>query len=202
MFLDKNIYKYTDFDKNIDKNNLVVNHIDNNKHNNNANNLEFCTTSYNNRYSKNKSGKRLKVYQYNKQGKLLNTYVSICEASRVLNINARSLNRHCHLNDEYLGYIFMLKEVVWYGKSGTPWTKLIVEEFIREGMLSKDEEFIIRTRAKGYTITQQADALNMSPDNISKKISLLKRKYDEVAKYDPLLPPRKISKQERYMDSH
>lgn len=112
MFLDKNIYKYTDFDKNIDKNNLVVNHIDNNKHNNNANNLEFCTTSYNNRYSKNKSGKRLKVYQYTKQGKLLNTYVSICEASRVLNINARSLNSHCHLNDEYLGYIFMLKEVI------------------------------------------------------------------------------------------
>ena len=52
---------------NIDKNNLVVNHIDNNKHNNNANNLEFCTTSYNNRYSKNKSGKRLKVYQYNRK---------------------------------------------------------------------------------------------------------------------------------------
>ena len=83
-----------------------------------------------------------------------------------------------------------------------PWTKLIVEEFIREGMLSKDEEFIIRTRAKGYTITQQADALNMSPDSISKKIALLKRKYDEVAKYDPLLPPRRVSKQERYMDSH
>ena len=83
-----------------------------------------------------------------------------------------------------------------------PWTKLIVEEFIREGMLSKDEEFIIRTRAKGYTITQQADVLNMSPDNVSKKIALLKRKYDEVAKYDTLLPPRRVSKQERYMDSH
>ena len=83
-----------------------------------------------------------------------------------------------------------------------PWTKLIVEEFIQEAMLSKDEEYIIRTRAKGYTITQQADALNMSVDNVNKIIARLKKKYDEVQKYDPLLPPRKTSRQEIYMDNN
>lgn len=82
------------------------------------------------------------------------------------------------------------------------WTKLIVEEFIKEAMLSKDEEYIIRTRAKGYTITQQAMALNMSVDNVNKIIARLKKKYDKVSKYNPLLPPRKYSAKETYMDEH
>lgn len=82
------------------------------------------------------------------------------------------------------------------------WTKLIVEEFIKEAMLSKDEEYIMRTRAKGYTITQQAEALNMSVDNVNKIIARLKKKYDAVQKYDALLPPRKHSRQETYMDNN
>ena len=61
-----------------------------------------------------------------------------------------------------------------------PWTKLIVEEFIKDGMLSKEEEYIIRTRAAGHTITQQAEELHMSTDNVSKIIARLKKKYDIV----------------------
>ena len=83
-----------------------------------------------------------------------------------------------------------------------PWTKLIVEEFIKDGMLSKEEEYIIRTRAVGYTITQQAEDLHMSTDNVSKIIARLKKKYDMVQKYNPLLPPRKYSAKETYMDEH
>lgn len=83
-----------------------------------------------------------------------------------------------------------------------PWTKLIVEEFVKEAMLSKEEEYIIRTRAMGHTITKQADELCMSIDNVNKMIAKLKKKYDEVQKYDPLLPPRKFSKEEIYMDNH
>lgn len=83
-----------------------------------------------------------------------------------------------------------------------PWTKLIVEEFIKDGMLSKEEEYIIRTRAVGYTITQQAEELHMSTDNVSKIIARLKKKYDMVQKYNPLLPPRKYSAKETYMDEH
>lgn len=83
-----------------------------------------------------------------------------------------------------------------------PWTKIIVEEFIKDAMLSKEEEYIIRTRAKGYTITKQADELNMSVDNVNKIIARLKIKYDNVEKYNPLLPPRKFSAKETYMDTH
>ena len=83
-----------------------------------------------------------------------------------------------------------------------PWTKLIVEEFIKDGMLSKEEEYVIRTRAVGYTITQQAEELHMSTDNVSKIIARLKKKYDMVQKYNPLLPPRKYSAKETYMDEH
>lgn len=83
-----------------------------------------------------------------------------------------------------------------------PWTKLIVEEFIKDGMLSKEEEYIIRTRAVGHTITQQAEELHMSTDNVSKIIARLKKKYDMVQRYNPLLPPRRFSAKETYMDEH
>lgn len=82
------------------------------------------------------------------------------------------------------------------------WTKTIVEEFIKEAMLSDEEEFILRTRAKGWTVTQQAEALHCSVDTINKKIALLKKKYDKVQEYDPLLRPRKSSSKELYMDTH
>lgn len=82
------------------------------------------------------------------------------------------------------------------------WTKLIVEEFIKEGCLTKDEEEVLRTRASGYTITQQAMKLNMSEAKINKIIARLKKKYDVVSQYNPLLPPRKASAKETYMDTH
>lgn len=40
-----------------------------------------------------------------------------------------------------------------------PWDSRIVEEFVSRAMLSEDEEWIIRTRAKGMPRCQQADAL-------------------------------------------
>lgn len=82
------------------------------------------------------------------------------------------------------------------------WTKTIVEEFIREAMLSPKEEEIIRTRAAGWTRTEQAMKLNMSVDKVDKIIARLKVKYDRAQMYNPLLPPRKSSAQETYMDSH
>ena len=82
------------------------------------------------------------------------------------------------------------------------WTKTIVEEFIREAMLSPEEEEIIRTRAAGWTRTEQAMKLNMSVDKVDKIIARLKVKYDQAQMYNPLLPPRKTSAQETYMDTH
>ena len=83
-----------------------------------------------------------------------------------------------------------------------PWNKIIVETFIEEVMLTKDEEWILRTRAAGWSRTKQAVELNMSIANVDKIISKLKKKYDNVQKYNPLLPPRKPSDQETWMDSH
>lgn len=82
------------------------------------------------------------------------------------------------------------------------WTKTIVEEFIREAMLSPEEEEIIRTRAAGWTRTEQAMRLNMSVDKVDKIIARLKVKYDAAQMYNPLLPPRKTSAQETYMDAN
>lgn len=83
-----------------------------------------------------------------------------------------------------------------------PWTKIILEEFIKEAMLTKDEEMVMRTRIAGWPRTKQSQELNMSIATIDRIIKRLKAKYDQVQKYDPLLPPRKFSAEETYMDTH
>lgn len=82
------------------------------------------------------------------------------------------------------------------------WTKVIVEEFVKEGLLSKDEEMILRTRAAGWTRTKQAMELGMSVATVDRIIKRLKVKYDKVQAHSPLLPPRKFSAQETYMDEN
>lgn len=83
-----------------------------------------------------------------------------------------------------------------------PWNKIIVETFIEEAMLSKEEEMILRTRVKGWSRTKQSLELGMSISSVDKIIATLKVKYDNVAKYNPLLPPRKFSAEETWMDTH
>lgn len=82
------------------------------------------------------------------------------------------------------------------------WNKLIVETFIEEAMLNKDEEWILRTRVAGWTVSQQADYMGVSNSTVNRYIKTLKEKYDNVSKYNPLLPPRKPSKEEEYMDNN
>lgn len=83
-----------------------------------------------------------------------------------------------------------------------PWNKIILERFIEVAMLTKDEEMIMRTRVAGWTVSKQASELGMSVATVNRHIKKLKHKYDAVQKYEPLLPPRKKSKVERYMDTH
>lgn len=111
-FLNWKEYKYTNFDIGITytENNLVINHKDNNKNNNVVNNLEWCTISYNNRYGGNNQKKFKKVYQYNIENKLVNTYKSIQECARINKFNGRTLNRYCHSEKKYKGFIWSLKE--------------------------------------------------------------------------------------------
>lgn len=83
-----------------------------------------------------------------------------------------------------------------------PWNKIILETFIEEACLTKEEEWIMRTRVAGWCRTKQADELNMSISNVDKIINRLKKKYDNAAKYNPLLPPRKSSEKETWMDNN
>lgn len=88
----------------------------------------------------------------------------------------------------------MAKQVVW--------TKLILETFISEALLTKEEEMIIRTRVAGWSRTQQAMELGMSLGTVDRLIKSCKMKYDSVQKYNPILPPRKHSKEEDWMDNN
>lgn len=82
------------------------------------------------------------------------------------------------------------------------WTKFILERFIDVGNLTKEEEAVIRTRAAGWTRTEQSMKLGMSLSTIDRITKRLKVKYDRAQKYDVLLPPRKQSAQELYMDEN
>lgn len=82
------------------------------------------------------------------------------------------------------------------------WNKIILEEFISLACLTKTEEMIIRTRISGWTITKQAYELHMSESSVKRIIARLKKKYDKVQKYSVLLPPRKNSVEEIYLDEN
>lgn len=82
-----------------------------------------------------------------------------------------------------------------------PWTKIIMERFIELSCLTKTEEEVLRTRCAGWSRIKQADELGLSLSSVDRAISSLKKKYDQVQKYDPILPPRKASKEEEIMDT-
>lgn len=63
-----------------------INHIDENKQNNNINNLEWCTVKYNNNYGSRKGLNFKKIIQFDTIGNKIAIYESINEASRKTNI--------------------------------------------------------------------------------------------------------------------
>lgn len=82
------------------------------------------------------------------------------------------------------------------------WTKKIVETFIEEACLTKEEQDILRTRVAGLTISEQAEKFNISIGKVNRIIKRLKWKYDNVQKYCKDLPVRKENAAELYMDTH
>lgn len=83
-----------------------------------------------------------------------------------------------------------------------PWNKIILETFIEDALLTKDEEMIMRTRVAGWSRTKQSLEFGMSLSTVDKHIAALKKKYDNAQKYNPILPPRKSSKEETWMDNN
>lgn len=120
-FLDKNNFKsmpYEDRTK-IDINKIRINHKDENKHNNNISNLEYCTYSYNNNYgsrnkivaNKNKISHSKKINQYDLNGNFIREWNSMHEIERQLNIPSPCVCLCCkNKQKKSKGYIFKYKE--------------------------------------------------------------------------------------------
>lgn len=83
-----------------------------------------------------------------------------------------------------------------------PWNKIILEEFIAQAALTDDEEWVMRTRVAGWSRTKQSMELGMSLATVDRIIAKLKIKYDKVQRTDPLLPPRRFSAKETWMDDN
>ena len=82
-----------------------------------------------------------------------------------------------------------------------PWTKTLLEDFIIEGLLTEDEENIMRTRIAGWSIVKQSMEFGMSTATISRIIKKAKKKYDHLHKQFPeRFPERKQSKFEQTLD--
>ena len=97
-----------------------INHLDENKENNVATNLQWCTHLENTRYGTRNIRVSIKktnnvlvsfpVEQYTKDGKLINTYPSIAEASRQTGILVGEISRATRgIYKTYRGYIWKCK---------------------------------------------------------------------------------------------
>lgn len=83
------------------------------------------------------------------------------------------------------------------------WTRQLLNDFIHEAMLTEEEVFLMETRMKGMPVSRQAMELNRSESSVHQMISRVKKKYDIVQKAHPdKFPKRRVSKEERYMDTH
>ena len=72
-----------------------VNHKDESKTNNNADNLEWCSCRYNIRYGKGYYSRHHKVIQRDLEGNFVKEWSSLQEASDVLNIKYQSISATC-----------------------------------------------------------------------------------------------------------
>lgn len=112
----------------------IINHKDENPSNNNADNLEWCTYSYNNTYNdmhikrSKKNRRRKSVYQYDSNGSLAGVYESTRSAAKAIGVKSSSNISEC-CNEKQLtthGYVFsynkLSKEEVLkrFEKSGYP----------------------------------------------------------------------------------
>lgn len=98
MFL-KNEYDYP-----------CINHKDENKLNNNINNLEWCSYSYNNNYGIMKNLCSKVILQYDKNYNLIKEWNSINEIERNLNIFHGSISKCCQGKLKSTGgYVFKYK---------------------------------------------------------------------------------------------
>lgn len=85
-----------------------------------------------------------------------------------------------------------------------PWTKKTLENFIEKANLNSDEIYIMESRIRGASCTEQSIHLNKSVATIHRMIRELKHKYDVVQAENPNDFPVRIKKsaKEQWMDTH
>ena len=71
-----------------------------------------------------------------------------------------------------------------------PWNKIILDEFRYLARLTEDEDKILQDWEDGYSVTKSARVRNMSPRQVDRNRNQIRRKYDAVQPYSPLLPKR------------
>ena len=80
------------------------------------------------------------------------------------------------------------------------WTKKIVDTFIKEGMLTKEERDVLLLRVQGYTIAEQDEMLNISDSKVNRITRRLKIKYDALQCTINELPKRTETTKELYRE--
>lgn len=84
-----------------------INHIDENKTNNNVYNLEWCTVKYNNKYGTRGICNNKRINMFTKDGVYIITFNSLTEAGILLNRNISNLSTHLKGNQKSFGnFIF------------------------------------------------------------------------------------------------
>ena len=86
-------------------------------------------------------------------------------------------------------------------KHKVPWNRTLLEDFIKEGLLTEDEEFIMRTRLAGWSQVKQAIERNISTATVSNIVRRLKDKYNELSgQFPDRFPPMKQNDVEDMLD--
>lgn len=85
----------------------VINHIDENKRNNHAENLEWCTTQYNSTYGVGSLSRNSKVNQYSYDGEFIKQWDRIKDAAEYYGIKYQGISRCCRgLRKHCYGFIW------------------------------------------------------------------------------------------------